>query len=87
MKDSKGHAPRAITASSRAARREPRLPHERDQSSDPQTPVIDETRTLGKQAARDVEHGLVDTDRGPVLERLSAEHFAPSVKRGARKRR
>jgi hypothetical protein len=49
--------------------------------------VIDETRTLGKQAARDVERGLVDTDRGPVLERLSAEHFAPAVKRGPRKRR
>lgn len=45
----------------------PRLPHERDESADSQTsnpqPVIE-------QARQDVERGLVDTDRGPVLDQL-----------------
>ena len=75
------------TTPSRAYRREPRLPHERDQSSQPQAPVNEEARQVGEQAARDLERGLVDTDRGPVLERLSAEHFSPGVKRAAPKRR
>ena len=34
-------------------------------------------KKVGRQAARDLDRGLVDTDRGPVLERLSAEHFKP----------
>jgi hypothetical protein len=75
------------TTPSRANRREPQLPHERDQSSEPQAPINDDARKVGEQAARDVERGLVDTDRGPVLERLNAEHFSPAAKRAAHKRR
>lgn len=63
------------------------MPHERDQSSEPQAPVTEDTRKVGEQAARDLERGLVDTDRGPVVERLNAEHFAPTLKRGSGKRR
>lgn len=39
----------------------PRLPHERDESSDSQRT---EPRPKMKQAHDDVERGLVDTDRG-----------------------
>ena len=87
MKDPQRRTTPAATTPSRGNRREPRLPHERDQSSEPQAPVIEETRKVGEQAARDIERGLVDTDRGPVVERLSAEHFTPAAKRAARKRR
>jgi hypothetical protein len=87
MKDPQRHARPAVTTPSRANRREPRLPHERDQSSEPQGPVTEETSKLGEQAASDLEHRLVDTDRGPVVERLNAEHFTPSARRAARRPR
>ncbi len=87
MKDPQQRPAPDTTTPSRARQREPRLPHERDQSSEPQAPVIEETRKVGEQAARDVERGLVDTDRGPVLDKLNAEHFTPAAKRTARKRR
>jgi len=51
----------------------PRLPHERDQSSDSQqTPdgTGGSTPQVGRQAHEDVERGLVDTDRAPVTDRV-----------------
>jgi hypothetical protein len=87
MKDPQQRPAPDATTPSRGHQREPRLPHERDQSSEPQAPVIEETRKVGEQAARDVERGLVDTDRGPVLDKLNEEHFTPAAKRAARKRR
>jgi hypothetical protein len=42
-------------------REEPRLPHESDQAPDSQQEH--EPRGIGKQAHRDVERGLEDTDR------------------------
>ena len=39
----------------------PRLPHERDESSDSQQNGV---RSVIEQARRDVERGIVDTDRG-----------------------
>jgi len=57
-----------ITRSTRG----PRLPHEHDESSDSQrkgaTPGEKERR-----AHDDVARGVVDTDRGPVLEKLYRE--------------
>lgn len=50
---------------------EPKLPHERDQSASAQvdgTPVDDSRARKGQQ---DVERGVVDTDKGPVLEQLN----------------
>lgn len=48
-------------------KRAPRLPHERDESvSHEEGP----THEVIEQAALDVEEGLVDTDRGPVLKEL-----------------
>lgn len=43
----------------------PRLPHERDESADSQ---VGRPRKVIEQARRDVDKGLVDTDRGPVLD-------------------
>jgi hypothetical protein len=78
----RGRTPPAVTTASRSNRAEPPLPHERDESSDdPQSPVNPSVQKVGRQAARDLARGLVDTDRGPVLERLSAEHFKPANRR------
>jgi hypothetical protein len=64
---------------------EPRLPHERDESSDAARPdeTADTSTPLGRQAHDDVQRGLADTDRGPVLDRVYNEKVAP----GARRRR
>jgi hypothetical protein len=86
MKPLSHRTPPPTAAPKRARWREPRLPHEHDQSSDEQTPMTEEALKVGRQAARDLENGLVDTDRGPALERLSAEHFN-STPRLSRKRR
>jgi hypothetical protein len=47
----------------------PRLPHERDQSSDSQQDQGG-SAGLGRKGMEDVERGLVDTDRGPVADRV-----------------
>jgi hypothetical protein len=66
------------TTATRAGEREPRLPHERDQSSDQQGAAAEQPTEVGRQAARDQRRGLTDTDRGPVIERINAEHFSPA---------
>ena len=48
----------------------PRLPHERDESSDSQETQGGDAPDIGKRAHDDVERGVVDTDRGPVLDRV-----------------
>jgi len=55
-----------------------RLPHEHDESSDSQTHGEPSGKRMGEQAHRDVRAGMVDTDRGPVMERTYER-----VKRGA----
>lgn len=62
------------TRPSRHQQSEPRLPHERDESSDSQQPNHDER---AEQAARDIDKGLVDTGRAPVVEKIAREHFPP----------
>ncbi len=62
------------TRPSRHLHPEPRLPHERDESSDSQEHYHDER---GDQAARDIKKGLLDTGRAPVVEKLAREHFPP----------
>ena len=59
----------------------PRLPHEHDQSSDSQVQTHPDAARKMRQAARDVARGLVDTDRGPVMERLRREHFGSAPQR------
>ena len=48
----------------------PRLPHEHDQSSDSQQNQDGTAPRVGRQALQDIERGLVDTDRGPVTDRV-----------------
>jgi hypothetical protein len=48
----------------------PRLPHERDQSSDSQQNQDGSAPRVGRQALEDIERGVVDTDRGPVADRV-----------------
>lgn len=52
-----------------AAREVPRLPHERDLSSDSQVGGEASGRKVGAQAHQDLERGLTDTDKGPVMDR------------------
>lgn len=59
---------RAVTVK-QDTRRVPRLPSERDQSPDSQAARDGKPPRKGRQAARDLERGLVDTSTGPVLER------------------
>lgn len=54
----------------RTPEREPRLPHERDQSSDSQAPVPPPNDEIGAQAHEDVREGQVDTDRTAVTDEL-----------------
>lgn len=57
----------------------PRLPHERDESSDQQNGDSAEGARIGRQAHADTQSGQVDTDRGPVLDKVYNE----KVGRGA----
>jgi hypothetical protein len=49
----------------------PRLPHERDESADSQSPGRTEPsqRDIGERGRQDVERGAKDTDRAPVADR------------------
>ena len=47
----------------------PRMPHERDESADSQTADEPSAKRMGKLGHDDLERGLVDTDKGPVLDR------------------
>jgi hypothetical protein len=55
----------------------PRLPHEHDQSSDSQENQDGTAPRVGKQAFNDVERGVVDTDRGPVADRVYNDKVKP----------
>lgn len=60
------------TLPSRNLGREPRLPHEHDESSDSHPGTEDERV---KQAAQDVASGQKDTGRSPVVTELARVHF------------
>jgi len=47
----------------------PRLPHERDASADSQARGEASSEKMGEQAHRDIQRGLVDTGRGPEMDR------------------
>ena len=48
--------------------RAPRASHERDESADSQQSSEPSARSMGERAREDIERGLVDTDKGPVLD-------------------
>jgi hypothetical protein len=62
----------------------PRLPHEHDQSADSQAGTTSQPDEKGRRAQQDLERGLVDTDRGPLLDRLYQRLFrrGPPRRRG-----
>jgi hypothetical protein len=47
----------------------PRMPHERDESADSQQAQEPSGQRMGQVAHDDMERGLVDTDKGPELDR------------------
>lgn len=65
----------AETAITRHARAEPALPHESDQTSGSQVVANERSAEVMRQAATDIERGLVDTDRGSATEPLKRDHF------------
>ena len=46
----------------------PRTPHERDESADSQVADNPAAREVGRAAYADLAKGLVDTDKGPVMD-------------------
>lgn len=46
----------------------PRMPHERDESADSQVASEPSAQHMGELAREDIERGVVDTDKGPVLD-------------------
>ncbi|HYJ97991.1 MAG TPA: hypothetical protein VEX14_08010 [Burkholderiaceae bacterium] len=65
--------------------REPRLPHDRDESADSQQQAVPDAR--GRKAHEDMKAGRVDTDRGPVLEELGRRLPSQQTPAPAKKRR
>jgi len=63
---------KGLTLPSRHQHAEPRMPHERDESSDSHPGTGDERV---EQAARDLANGLQDTDRSPVVTKLARQEF------------
>jgi len=51
----------------------PRLPHEHDQSTDSQATPDGKPPEIGKRGHDDIERGVVDTDRGPVVDKVYNE--------------
>jgi len=77
-------APPDTVRVARDREREPRLPHDRDESADSQVKAAPDTLGKGRKAHDDLEAGRVDTDRGPVLEELGRRlpsHETPAPRR------
>lgn len=62
----------------------PRVPHERDESADSQVSSEPSGQRMAQAAREDIERGVVDTDKGPVLdetyEKFRQEHPDPVKK-------
>lgn len=50
--------------------RSPREPHELDESADSQAQDAPSQQAKGEMAREDLERGLTDTDKGPVLREI-----------------
>ena len=55
----------------------PRLPHERDESSDSQHDPNGSASSIGQRAHDDVERGVVDTSRGEETDRVYNDKVKP----------
>jgi hypothetical protein len=63
---------RGKTTQSREEKHEPRLPHERDESTDS---GVNQPRQKMRQAKQDVERGLQDTSKGEETDRVYRRNF------------
>jgi hypothetical protein len=63
------------TLPARDEKREPKLPHERDESADSQAAEQPSQVEVGEQAHEDIDRGLVDTGRAPVTNRVYKEQL------------
>jgi len=61
---------KTVPAQGDKQQRAPRTPNERDESSDSQAGDEPSAARVGRQGREDVERGLVDTDKGPVLDQV-----------------
>jgi len=59
-----------LPAQGETQRPAPRLPHEHDESADNQAASEPSAQRMGQAAREDIERGVVDTDRGPVLDEV-----------------
>ncbi len=73
--------PNGQTTASRERAPEPALPHEQDESSHSQASTTPQQEEVGRQAYRNATDGTVDTDRGPVMDKVYNDKVAP--RRGA----
>ena len=70
-KDAAGKGPRqgnTTPIQGKTQQRVPRAPHERDESADSQAASEPSGQRMAQAAQEDVERGVVDTDKGPVLD-------------------
>lgn len=70
------------TERARGGEREPRLPHERDESADSQasrgpTAGVPDAADIGEQAFKDVTSGQQDTGRAPVTDAIYERQREP----------
>lgn len=68
--------PAATTRSTSDGEPAPRLPHERDESSDSQT--SDEPREVMRQAKKDIDSGKQETGRGEVTDAVYERQKQPA---------
>jgi hypothetical protein len=57
-----------LPAQGERQQRVPRAPHERDESADSQGASEPSSSSMGQAAREDIERGVVDTDKGPVMD-------------------
>ena len=67
----------------RSQQPEPHLPHESDAASGSQELQTPANKRTARQAKKDVDRGLVDTGRGPVVDKLEREQFGEAGERPA----
>ena len=58
-----------IPAQGETQGRVPRTPNERDESADGQAAQEPSGERMGRQGLKDIERGLVDTDKGPAMDK------------------
>jgi hypothetical protein len=67
-------APAGSTTASRDRAGEPVLPHEQDESNHSQARATLQQEEMGRKAYDDATDGTVDTDRGPVMDKVYNQH-------------